>query len=267
MTKPEKLTELVNYLAQYGMPMEHVRDFYNRADTSGSPEPENKNEILVYGPIVDEETRKMLAQWFGMNHFVSGNSFKKEMDAIQGELTVRINSPGGAVFEGATMNTLLTSRKGQVNVIIDGMCASAATFLLMPASKISAGELANVLIHNTWMGVMGDKKELRKMADWLEKSDEQIATFYARRMKQSKAKILEMMDEETTFTAEEAVKNGIADAIIGKDAEPEGKQKEKAASPEASVNTELVQKRARAMAVSAKILFGNKQEIGGDAAA
>jgi ATP-dependent Clp protease protease subunit len=126
---------------------------------------------------------------------------------------VRVNSPGGSVFEGQAMYSALASYSPGVIVQIDALAASAASFVAMAASRIEIAANAMVMIHNAWGGLYGNAAEHEKAAALLRKIDDQLVEQYAARTKQDKEKIREWMAAETWMTAEEAVKNGFADAV------------------------------------------------------
>jgi ATP-dependent Clp endopeptidase proteolytic subunit ClpP len=126
---------------------------------------------------------------------------------------VRVNSPGGSVFEGQAMYSALASYSPGVIVQIDALAASAASFVAMAASRIEIAANAMVMIHNAWGGLYGNAAEHEKAAALLRKIDDQLVEQYAARTKQDKEKIREWMAAETWMTAEEAVKNGCADAV------------------------------------------------------
>lgn len=213
---PNKIAE---YLRLLGFRENDIKAFYPKHNKKEAKA--KKNEILVYGPIVDETTRAIIASWFGDETLCSGAQFKSKIDEIDDDdpVVVRINSPGGDIYEASVMNAALADHAGEITVRIDGLCASAATFLLRNSAKVVAAELCEVMIHNAWGGCIGNAGDMERMADWLKKSDRQIAEFYARRMDKPMSEIETMMNEETLFTAKDAVEIGLADELLA-DGEP-----------------------------------------------
>jgi ATP-dependent Clp endopeptidase proteolytic subunit ClpP len=126
---------------------------------------------------------------------------------------VRVNSPGGSVFEGQAMYSALAAYTPGVIVQIDALAASAASFVAMAASRIEIAANAMVMIHNAWGATIGGAAQHEKAAAMLRKIDDQLVEQYSARTKQDKEKIREWMAAETWMTAEEAVKNGFADAV------------------------------------------------------
>lgn len=141
-------------------------------------------------------------------------------------LHLRINSPGGDVFEGRAIRTHIAQFKGKTIAHIDGLAASAATTVADGADEIEIVEGGFYMIHNSWTLAYGNKSELRKTADLLEKVDGAIVADYARRTGQSLEQLATWMNDETWFSADEAVANKFADR---KAPEPEKKSADNSA--------------------------------------
>ncbi len=129
------------------------------------------------------------------------------------DVEIRINSPGGSVFEGQAMYTLLRGYGGKVTAQIDSLAASAASFVAMAASKIMIAENAMVVVHNSWGFTMGNASEMRKTAENLDKVDAGLVAQYVARTGQTEEQIREWMAAETWMDAKEAVDRGFADEI------------------------------------------------------
>lgn len=164
-------------------------------------------EILIYEEI---------GQSWWSDSGIGAKQFADELAALGPVkvLNVRINSPGGDVFEGAAIKTQLEQHPATKNVFIDGLAASAASYIAMAGDKIEISQNALFMIHNAAGGVLGNAKDMRQMADLLEKIDRTIADMYQRRTDQPIDKIKAWMEAETWFTADEAVQNGFADALM-----------------------------------------------------
>ncbi|MFZ6801935.1 head maturation protease, ClpP-related [Undibacterium sp. Di24W] len=135
--------------------------------------------------------------------------------ASAGDKTIHlhINSPGGDVFEARAMAAALVAHKGQVISHIDGMTASAATYLALAANEVRMTDGGLFMVHNSWTMAMGDRTELRQTADLLEKIDGTIASDYANKTGATAEQVAAWMDAETWFTAQEAMNAGFIDAI------------------------------------------------------
>ncbi len=132
------------------------------------------------------------------------------------ELDVRINSPGGDVFEGIAVYNALARFPAKVTVHIDGLAASAATLVAMAGNEIAIAENAMVMVHRPWTALMGDAPELRRQAEILDKAWSAMLTTYQRRTGRRAATVEQHVAEaggEWWMTAEEAVAEGFADVV------------------------------------------------------
>jgi ATP-dependent Clp protease protease subunit len=145
---------------------------------------------------------------------VSAKQFAADLSEITaGTIHLRINSPGGDVFDARAMQTALRQHPARVVAHIDGLAASAATYVMLGADDIEAVEGAMFMIHNAWALVIGNKNDMRKMAETLDRIDEGIAADYVAKTGVSTERVREWMDAETDFTAAEALENGFIDRI------------------------------------------------------
>lgn len=145
---------------------------------------------------------------------VDAKTFNKELLALTGKaVTLRINSPGGDVFDGRAMATAI-QQHGNVTVMIDGLAASAATYVAIAAKEVQMAEGAFFMIHNAWTMAYGNKSDLINTADLLGKIDDSIINDYAKKTNQTIEEITAWMDAETWFTAEEALANGFVNSIF-----------------------------------------------------
>jgi ATP-dependent Clp protease protease subunit len=163
-------------------------------------------EIYVYGVIGSD--------WFGDG--VSAKQFADDLRALGNVKTIdlRINSEGGSVFDGKAMYSLLNEHKAKIIVHIDGLAASAASFLAMAGDEIEISEGAFVMIHNAYMVAMGDARAMRQAAEMLDTVNNTIIDVYAARTKGDRKAIATMMDNETWMTGAEAIENGFADRMV-----------------------------------------------------
>jgi ATP-dependent protease ClpP protease subunit len=131
------------------------------------------------------------------------------------ELQVRINSPGGDVFEGIAVYNALVRFPAAVTVHVDGLAASIASLVAMAGNRTLVAENAMLMIHRPWSVVAGDAEEMRRQADALEKAWSAMLTTYARRTGRRPATLAQRVTDaggEWWMTAEEAVADGFADA-------------------------------------------------------
>lgn len=146
---------------------------------------------------------------------ISATAFDQAMRAITSPtIHLRINSPGGDVFEARAMMTTIAQHKSKVIGHVDGLAASAATDLVMACAEAEISKGARFMIHNAWTLTMGDKHEHKKVEDLLIKIDDDIADDYQKRTGKDRAQIVTWMDAETWFSAQEAVDNGFVDRLV-----------------------------------------------------
>lgn len=159
-------------------------------------------EILLYDAI---------GGFFG----IDAGKFVKDLKGIDAStIHLRINSPGGDVFAARAIATAISEHPAKVIAHIDGLAASAASFLMLAADKIVASEGAFVMIHNPWALTIGDAADHQAQADLLSKISATMADSYASRADKSVAEAQGWMDAETWFTAAEAKDAGLVDEVI-----------------------------------------------------
>lgn len=130
-------------------------------------------------------------------------------------LLVRINSPGGSVFDALAIRELLSDHAGEKSFKIDALAASAATFLPTDGAPVEISSAGRFMIHSPWTLAFGNAAELRKLADELDSIEGDITDIYERRVdgKTSREDITSMLAEETMMSAVEAREAGFVDSI------------------------------------------------------
>ena len=154
----------------------------------------------------------------GSDMFGNGITAQSVSDAlanagVYNSVTCRINSPGGDLFEGVAIYNLLKSCGKPVNVVVDGMAASAASLIAMAGTKVTMGTGTLMMIHRAMAMVGGHADDMRQMADTLDTVTASAADLYVAKTGMKKDKILSMMTAETWMSAQECVDQGFADAI------------------------------------------------------
>jgi len=134
-------------------------------------------------------------------------------------ITVRINSPGGDVFDGMAIYNALREHKAHVTAKIEGMAASMASVVALAGDEVQAHKNSMIVIHEPWTGLCGNQYELRECADILQKISGNMLDIYADNSKIGKRELKQVMKDETWFTAEEAKGRGLIDAVIDTGAE------------------------------------------------
>jgi ATP-dependent protease ClpP protease subunit len=127
---------------------------------------------------------------------------------------LRINSPGGDVFDGLAIYHYLNGMKQEIVGTVDGICASMASIIAMACDKLIMPKNAFMMIHNPVSGLgLGDADDFRKLADQLDMFSAAAADIYSKKTKMDAEKIRPMMDAETWMDGEEAKKFGFCDEV------------------------------------------------------
>lgn len=175
---------------------------------------ENSEEIdlRIDGDIaMDDDFWSML---FGIEN-VTPKGFMAELSQYKGkDINVWVNSYGGDVYAASRIYTALKEHKGKVKVKVDGVAISAASVIAMAGDEILMSPTSILMIHNPWGNFQGEAKDLRHGADVLDEVKETIINAYQLKTGKSRAKISQMMDEETWMSAKKAVSEGFVDGML-----------------------------------------------------
>lgn len=164
---------------------------------------------------------------------VSAKRISSALRAIgERDVVVNVNSPGGDVFEGIAIYNILRAHPFNVTVRVVGLAASAASIIAMAGDEIQMGRAAFLMIHNVWVLAIGNRNDLRAVADMMEPIDDALADVYATRSGNDKDTVAEMMDKETWLNGSQSVDNGFADSVLAADEidEKETEQEDKSAA-------------------------------------
>lgn len=168
--------------------------------------------IYLYGDI---------GGWFG----IDSQEFIKEFNDISAKtIHLRVDSGGGDIFSARAIKTAIMQKDAKVIAHIDGLAASAASFLVMGADEIEIVDGGFMMIHNalSFIDVFGyfNLKDIEELIDSLtkekdlqEKINKTIANDYAKRTGKDVEEFITMMDATTWFTADEALENGLVDRV------------------------------------------------------
>lgn len=183
--------------------MKQPQQFYRFAKNEAG-----NSELYIEGVIASES-------WY--DDEVTPKAFREELAKHSGEITVRINSPGGDVFAGMQIYNMLKDRDGGVIVIVDALAASAASFIAMAGDKIIMNTGSMMMVHKASTIAWGNEDEMLQIVEMLRKTDDNIVSVYAARTGKSAEEIKQLLADETWMTADEAVEMGFADeATAGK---------------------------------------------------
>ena len=130
-----------------------------------------------------------------------------------GPITIRINSPGGSVYECWAMIELLKRHRGTITTTNDGIAASAASMLMLVGSVRTGSKESVVMVHNPWTVAVGDFEDIRTSADHLEIATINSANYYAERLGVSRSVVDDWLTKTSFFDANQALKHGFIQRI------------------------------------------------------
>lgn len=175
----------------------------------------------VHAAAKDDDNSISILDVIGQDFWGEGVTSKRISAALRSigkkDVVVNVNSPGGDYFEGLAIYNMLRDHPGKVTVKVLGIAASAASVIAMAGDEIQIARAGFLMIHNTWVIAMGDRHQLRDVADWLEPFDQSAVDIYAARTGLEPKEIAKMLDRETWIGGAEAVDKGFADGFLPSD--------------------------------------------------
>jgi ATP-dependent protease ClpP protease subunit len=173
----------------------------------------------------------------------TADTFVRELAAIDAPaIDVRVNSLGGLVWDGTAIYAALRNHPARITVRVDGIAASAASFVAMAGDEIVMERPARMMIHNAQGIAIGDPTVMREMADLLDELSDGIADIYAERAGGDRQKWRKAMNATTWYSAQQAVEARLADRV----AKPPARQTN-------SIDQRTQQIRARARATLERV--------------
>ena len=171
----------------------------NAADGTDAPA-----EVFIYDTI-------------GSYYGVTASDFVRDIAGVDNDaITVRINSPGGNVFDGIAIMNALRGHKAAITTVVDGLAASAASFIAMAGDEVVMNRNSEMMIHDASGWASGNAKDMLDMADNLERASNNIASIYADKAGGTAEDWRAAMTAETWYSAQEAVDAGLADRVAAK---------------------------------------------------
>jgi len=186
------------------MPKAKLLDFKPEQPFKISNKSATKGEIILYSTIGD-------SMW---GDSVSAKQFDaelKKLDPTVNEITLRINSGGGDVFQGVTIYNRLKQHKAKIIVHIDGLAASIASIIALAGDEIIIGEGALFMVHLPWTLAMGNRMELDNTVNRLMDVEEQLISIYAKKSGLGRSEIKAMLEAETWLDSDQAIEKGFVD--------------------------------------------------------
>ncbi len=172
-------------------------------------------EIILEGDVLPHEW----CQWPEDSCF-SARMVREALAQFSGDVTIRVNSPGGSPHEGEAVRAAIEAHPGKVTVVVAGMASSAASLMIMAADRIEVTAGSFIMIHDPSTCICGNPDQLRAEADVLDVLSDTYAQVYAARTGQTVEAIRAMMKKEVWLGPDQAIAAGFADAIVGAEPAP-----------------------------------------------
>ena len=163
-------------------------------------------EIYIYGNIGD--------RW--NEDGVIASEMVRDIAALEAdEITLRINSYGGSVTDGLAIYNALKRHPAPVNVFVDGVAISCASYIAMAGDTVTMATNAQMMIHAPWSMAAGNAADLREQADILDRYSKSMASAYADKSGKTYEDALSILldGKDHWFSADEAVAEGFADVV------------------------------------------------------
>lgn len=144
--------------------------------------------------------------------FISSESIAATLQSAKTKkIDIRVNSPGGDVFEGIAIYNAIRERSKSkaISITIDALAASIASVIAIAVPPVIKPG-AFMMIHNPWTVAIGNAADLRHVADTLDSVAKSMHDIYKEHTGLTSEMITEIMDKETWLSAEEAAVNGFA---------------------------------------------------------
>lgn len=171
--------------------------------------PNTSADLYIYGEIVTDDV-----DWWTGNkdeNLVGLQSFKKELDELGNisDLNIFMNTPGGEVFVATTMCSMLQRLKDngtKIHTYVDGLCASAGTFILMMGDDINIYENSVVMIHKPINWCYGNAIDFQKCIDVLDTIENStMIPLYMKKAKVDESEIKNLINEESWLGADKVI--------------------------------------------------------------
>ena len=172
--------------------------------------PEITNEVTDKGHVLTLSGRVSKNYWYDDDH-INIETISEQLAEVDGDITIRLNSGGGDVFEGIEIYNYLKSLDNKVTIEVTALAASAASIIAMAGDEIKMCTGSSMMVHEASTTAWGNKADIQKVLNSLDAIDDSLVSIYAERTGADVETINNWIKEETWFTADEAIEAGLAD--------------------------------------------------------
>lgn len=158
-------------------------------------------------------------EWWGM----SAKEFAQTLDELPNHIAtieLLINSPGGDAFDGLAMVNVLRAHPAKTRAVVQGIAASAASFIACAADETVMSPNSTLMIHDAWGMCVGNADDMLQFGATLDQLSGTLAEIYAAKSGATADEMRAAMKAETWYTAAQAVDAKLANSL-GSDSEPE----------------------------------------------
>lgn len=196
--------------------MQKAQKFWNVKKNAS----EKTVDIYIYG-IIGED-------WWNPDNGTVASQFVPEFKALEKEfdrINVRINSPGGSIWEGLPVFNVIAQSEKDVHTYCDGIAYSMGAIILLAGKQVHAAKNSLILLHAPMTIGIGNAKDMRDTADHLDKYGDSLLTSIATKtgLSADEAKSAYFDYADHLMTAQQALDSKLIDDIVDEDAKvPEG---------------------------------------------
>jgi ATP-dependent protease ClpP protease subunit len=168
-------------------------------------------EIDLYGPIG--------GYWYDAITLNDISNALKDLPETVNTIELRVNSPGGDVFEGISIYNRLKSHKAKVIAYVDGMAASIASIIIQAADEIVMGDGAEIMVHKPLSFTYGNASDLENVIQRLDEVEERLLSIYQKATGIDRTELRGMLADETYMDADQAIEKGFASRKMDSESE------------------------------------------------
>lgn len=180
-------------------PPENAADWYRIENNAADAD---STDVFVYDTV---------GGWCGLY----ADDFVRDLRGVATKnINLRLNSPGGSVFEGIAIANAIRSHPANVTVYVDALAASIASVIALAGNKLIMQPQSQLMVHDASGGCHGNAAEMEYMRNLLDKQSDNIAAAYAAAAGGTTEEWRARMRDETWYTAQEAVDAGLADEVM-----------------------------------------------------
>jgi len=176
--------------------------------------PLDKPDWYSINAVSDDEAEILLYDYIGWPYNEAGDFVRALSELRQGKIVIRINSPGGDVFDAHAIHNAIKAHPSKPTTRIESLAASAASYISIAGSERQAYKNTMAMIHEPMTGMWGNQYELREVADILEQISGSMIEMYADNTNVGKRELKDMLKVETWMNAKAMKEKGFIDTII-----------------------------------------------------